>query len=175
MKHKLIDVRPAYIDLFEPGQKYGKFGTQIRFNKETKYKELLEDAIDEVGSAAFGAKWERVKKSLHDGGKIFKVYDGKAKGYEEDYYIGVYNATRPSVVGRDANPIGASDRIIYPGCRVDVIIDVSAFVNKKGDNVVSVKLLGVQFRGDDTPYISAPKAEISDFEVLTAGADSEDL
>lgn len=174
MKIKLKDVRIAFIDLFEPGKKYGKFGAQFRFSKESGYKDLIENTIDEQGTQAFEVKWGAIKKALYANGKIFKIRDGEEKGYEEKYFISVHSILRPEVRGRDATPIAESDRIIYPGCRVDVIMDISAFTNKTGDSVVSVKLLGVQFRGDDTPYVAGVKAETADFELIK-GADAEDL
>ncbi len=175
MKIKLTNVRIAFIDLFEAGQKYGKYGAQFRFSKDTGYKELIESTIDNQGRETFGAKWDGVKKALYGNGKILKVYDGADKGYGEEYYISVHSIARPDVRGRAAEPIGASDRILYPGCHVDVIFDISAFLNKKNDSVVSSRLLGVQFRGDGEPFTASPKADISDFEVITAGADAEDL
>lgn len=175
MKIQLKDVRLSYPELFEPGKRFGKFSAQFRFNKSSKIKEQIEEAIDEQGAAAFGARWPTVKKSLVAKRKYLSIQDGKEKGYEEDYAISVNSKIRPLVVDRGANPVAASDNVIYPGCRVNVSLDISAYDHKEFGPVVSTKLLGVQFKGDDEPLAGGPVADVADFDVITDGADAEDL
>lgn len=175
MKTILKNIRISYPDIFTPGKKFGKYGAQFRFNKDSGVKEQIEAAIDEQGVMAFGKEWEKVKKGLVNKGKLFRVNDGEDKDYEEDYFISVHNAGRPHVVGRDAKPLTADDNVIYSGCRVDAWVDVSAYEQKEYGPVVSVKLLAVQFRGDDTPYSGGPSVTANDFTPITDGADAPDL
>lgn len=175
MKITLKNVRISYPDIFSPGKKFGKFGAQFRFDEASGVKEQLEAAIDEQGVLAFAARWPAVKKSLSQKGKLFRINEGADKGYEDKYFISVHNALRPMVVGRNAEPIAEEDRVIYPGCRVDVRLDISAYKHDEYGDVVSVKFLGVQFRGDDTPLTEGVKADITDFEPIADGTDADDL
>lgn len=174
MKLILKNVRISYPDIFTPGKKFGKFGSQFRFDKESGVKEQIENAINEQGLAAFGKEWEKIKKGLVNKGKLFRINEGADKDYDEDYFISVHNAIRPNVVGRDAQPITKEDDIIYPGCRVDAWVDVSAYEQKEYGPVVSVKLLAVQFRKDDTPYSGRTGLMPKDFTPITDGLDDDD-
>lgn len=175
MKIILKNIRISYPDIFTPGKKFGKYGAQFRFNKDSGVKEQIEKAIEDQGLAAFPKEWEKVKKNLVNKGKLFRINDGEDKGYEEDYFISVHNAARPHVVSRNAEPLSAEDGVIYSGCRVDAWIDVSAYEQKEFGPVVSVKLLAVQFRADDTPYSGGPAVTANDFTPITDGADAPDL
>lgn len=183
MKLKLKNVRIAFPSLFERDEKYDRFGAQFRFSKESGYKELLENAIDNEGKEVFGAKWADIKKALTANNKIFKIHDGASKGYDDDYFVGAHNKDeRPDVVGRSREALHASDRVIYSGCRVDAHLAIAAFRTKKGDAVLAVRLIGVQFRGDDAPYTASVKVEKSDYdeitddsEGITSGIDEGDL
>lgn len=172
MKIKIKNVRISYPDIFSPGKKFGKFGAQFRFSNDEP-KETIESALDEVGSETFKAKWPLVKKTLTNKGKLFRVNDGADKGYDEPYFISVHSANRPEVRGRKGEVIAEEDKVIYAGCRVDAILDVSAYEHKEFGSIVSVKLLGVQFRGDAEPYSGSVRADITDFEEITD--DGEEL
>lgn len=175
MKVILKNVRLAYPDLLQPGKKYERFGAEFRFSAESGCKEALENAIDEQGALAFGAKWAKIKTSLHSSGKIFKVKDGTEKGYDEDFFASIHNKARPKLYGPLLDEVTEANNPFYSGCHVNVSLDISAFTNKTGDSVVSTKLLGVQFAGHGEPYASTPTATKADFEPITVGMEVEDL
>jgi hypothetical protein len=164
MKLKLENVRLAFIHFWEQ-DKYDNFSGQFRFD-DVKHKEAIEAAIAKEAATAFGAKTASILKNLTAGNKLFKVHDGADKEHDEAFFISAKNKARFEVRGPRAEVVGASDNVFYSGCRVDIWLDVSAFIHSKGDGVVSVKLMGVQFRGHDTPLTAAPKMEASDFTVI---------
>ncbi len=175
MKIKLKNVRISFPDIFKPSAKFNKFGAQFRFNEDSGYKALLEDTIDQQGTETWGTKWPAIKKSLIAKEKLFSVRSGAEKDYDEHYFITAHNAVRPEVGGLAAEPITADDRLIYAGCYVDAILGVSAYQHDTYGPVVSVKLLGVQFRKDGKPLGGGERATKADFEEIHAGADDEDL
>jgi hypothetical protein len=175
MKTQLKNVRISYPDIFHAGGKFSKFGAQFRFSKEEKIKEQLEDTIDQQGTLAFAVKWPAVKKELLRKGKMLQILEGKDKGYEEDYYINLHTDARPLVVGKNAEVLAEEDNVIYSGCRVNALVDVSAYLHKEFGPIVSTKLLGVQFSKDDTPLAGGAKGDVSDFDVITEGPDDDDI
>lgn len=175
MKIKLKNVRISFPEIFKPGVKFNTYGGEFRFSAKSGIKEQLEEAINAEGVSAFGEKWPSIKESLQTKGKMLKVCSGKEKEYSDDFFFRAYNKARPEVRGRNAEVLTFEDRVIYSGCRVDIQLDVSAYQQKVYGPVVSVKLLSVQFRGDDEPLSSAPRAEEADFEKISDGADDDDL
>lgn len=173
MKLRLTNVRISFPDIFTPGKKYGKFGAQFRFSDEG-IKASLDAAIDSAGSEAFKSKWEATKKTLQAKEKLFRVNSGADKGYDDTYFISVHNALRPEVRGRKGEVLAEEDRVIYPGCRVDAILDVSAYSHDTYGPIVSVKLLGVQFRSDDKSLTGSVRADTADFQPITSD-DTDDL
>lgn len=176
MRIHLKNVRISYPDLFTPGKKYGKYGAEFRFSKESGLKDKIESAIDTEGTAFFGGDWAKVKKGLTLKAKLFRVKEGSEKDYTDDYFVttttGKSGTLKPKVANSDGSLLSENDNVIYPGARVDAWLDINVF--KIGtDPIVSINLIAVQFRADDEPLSgSAPRV---DFTPITDGSDAEDL
>lgn len=179
MKTRLTNARIAFADVFEPNKKFGKYGVRALIEKGSDNELLVKDAVEKSGSELFGAKWGAIKKTLSSAGKLV-LHDGEEKAEERSEYAGmVYlNAksdVRPVAVGRDGAPITKDDNILYAGCRADLILDIFAYQHKEYGNFIIVKLLGLQFRADDTRLSAGASVTEDDFKPITAGADAEDL
>jgi hypothetical protein len=179
MKIKLINTRIVFPHLFEADPKFGKYSVRPLIKKGSDNEILIRDAIEKEGKEHFGTKWDALKKSLTSSKKLV-LQDGDDKAaerpeYADMYYANIKSAVRPHVVGRDGSPISKDDNIIYAGCRVDLIMDLYAYEHKEYGKFILTKLLGVQFRADDTRLTGGVVVTEDDFKPITAGADSEDL
>lgn len=149
--------RLSFPALHEPDSYQGsdpKFKATFLIPKsETEAVEALEAAMDAVGAAKFGAKWEAVKKTLAAKDAL-AIHDGDAKttdGYADHVYINANNKSRPFVLDRDRTPLVAADGKPYGGCYVVGAFEFWAQDNNYGKRV-NASLRGVQFLRDGESF-----------------------
>lgn len=141
----------------------------------------LRAAIDQCGSAQWPDKWTAGKGMKGVKGYCLKSGDEElfseplVSEYEPEsgelpqrlegkYIVRASESTRPTVVNRDKSPLTAEDAVIYDGCHVTAIISLWAQDNKFGKRI-NANLVGVQFKGDGTPFAgTGEKANDDDFD-----------
>lgn len=181
MKYHFNDVRISFPNIFEPKASENgalQFSAAFLFAPDHKGIKGLDEIIDQVGKAKWGAKWDTVKKELKAGDRLL-THNGDSKaslaGYEGQIFFNAYNSVRPLVIDRDKSPLTKQDGKPYSGCDVNVIIDVWAQENSYGKRI-NAQLQGVQFVRDNVAFSGGgTSADASDFEEIAEGADAEDL
>ena len=181
MKIKLKNVRIAFAqNLFngKPNESGNlKYSATFLYDKDGEVSKQLDEAIDSQGVAAFDKTWPSVKKGLVVKDKCIK-HNGDDKDYDGFAgmgYVIAYSDRRPDVRDRAAAPVTEADDVVYSGCYVDVILDISVYNHKVYKAVAAVSLLGVQLRADGERLGAAkPKANDDDYEAIT-GSDADDL
>jgi hypothetical protein len=183
IKIKIKDVRIAFANGVFTAKKndsgVDQYSCTFLFPPNHPAKVELDAAVNAVGAETFGKEWASIKKQKIAKDKLV-VHDGDLKtkydGFEGNLYVIAYNKVRPDVRGRDASVIAEADGKLYSGCYVDAVLSISAYESKSYGAMLSVTLLGVQLRRDGEAFSGgAPRPDESDFEVITEGADAEDL
>lgn len=185
MKVNLLDVRLAFPDLFEAKQfetGSGPYSFRATFLLTPAHKGLpdIEEAIEDVGKAKWGAKWPAIKKTIEGVPQKYCLYEGDLKEY--DGYAGnmVLSSTRdstkgrPTVIGGDKAPLVAADGKPYGGCYVNAIVEFWAQDNKFGKGI-RCTLLGVQFLRDGDAFTAGSSASADDFDMVDETTDNEAL
>lgn len=108
---------------------------------------------------------EASKKCYRNGDKRRNKAGDTYEGYEGCWYVTAKNATRPTVVDRNRNPVQESDGVVYSGCYVNVIFDLYAVTDPKRKGVFA-GLKGVQFAKDGDAFAGGSVAKADAFDDL---------
>lgn len=159
---QISNVRLAFPNLFTPGDaKPGQtpyYSCVIPVDPKSANHRALEEAIETVSKEAFGAKAEQVLAKVRKAGDCFYKHEPKVSkhgdvydGFEGMYSFRASNAQRPLIVNRVNHPVTQESGLIYPGCVVNLQIDVW-FQDNQHATRVNGKLLAVQFVKDAEPF-----------------------
>ncbi len=182
MKLKLANVRLSFPNLFEAvtvnGEGKPAFGASFLLDPADPQVKAINDAIDAVAKAKWGAKADAILKQMRKGDKV-ALHDGDTKaqyeGYEGMLYLSTRTATRPLVIDKDKSPLTAEDGKPYSGCYVNVSVEFWAQDNSYGKRV-NAQLGGVQFFADGDAFSGGGScADEGDFDDITDGADADSL
>lgn len=170
MKVTLKNVTLSFPHLFKKSEKFGKFGANFIFDKESDAHKTMQDAVDKVLTEKYGPDATKTLNKIKATGKGGYVRDGSEQegtsGYENRLYIRTSGDVRPDVRNRDASVLAEEDGVLYAGAIVNAIIDLSTFKNAYGTHLSS-RILGVQFVKDGERLSGGPVADDSDFTPLT--------
>ena len=180
MKVVLKDVRLSYHDLWEPktvgveANAKPAYDATFLFPPGHPAQALMEQAIEAVASAKWGAKGDSVLKTLRAGNKVC-LHDGDTKdcdGYAGMLYVSARGYAAPVVVDRRKQPLSAQSGIPYMGCYVNAVVDVWAQDNTFGRRI-NAGLAVVQFVRDGEPF--GPSNAVAVKELPDLGDDDNDL
>lgn len=177
MKLSIKNVRLAFPVLFNAKSVNGEGDPAFSasFLLDSKHPQIAEikKAIDEVGRAKWGQKWEAVKKQMEAADKT-ALHDGDTKaeyaGFEGNFYISARNKVRPLVIDRDKSPLVESDGKPYAGCYVNASIELWAQDNNYGKRI-NASLRGVQFLKDGDAFAGGGTASEDDFDDIEEADD----
>lgn len=181
MKVTLKNVRLSFPQVFEAkameaGQKPAYSASGIMEPNHPSIN-ALNQAINAVGKEKWNTKADANLKALRASGKVC-LHDGDTKpydGFAGNQFVQARGYVRPQVRDRDGQtPLTEADGRIYPGCYVNMIVDVWAQDNQYGKRV-NASLLGIQFVRDGEPLGGGSSAEDDDFEPLTDADAPDDL
>lgn len=171
----LKNVRLSFPSLFKAssfGAEEPKFSATFLLDKGGDNEKLLSDAINKVAQDAFGNNWQNILKKQYSEKSRILMKDGdnkldkdgnQAVGYAGKLFVKASNKVQPLVIGRQKQPLNENSGTPYAGCMVNAQIDVWAQDNKFG-KFVNLKLLGVQFWGDNDAFGAASVASADAFE-----------
>lgn len=173
MKVKLNSVRIAFPAVFEAkavnGEGEPRFSATLIIESDSENYKAIAAAIDEVGSAKFGAQWKAVKKQLEAQDRT-ALHDGDLKegydGFGGNFYVTASNKSRPLVVDRDRSPLTSADGRPYAGCYVNARIELWAMDNKYGRRI-NAQLRGVQFVKHGDAFAGSPASSDDEFDDVT--------
>lgn len=181
MKYRINNARLAFGNLFKPkafeagGE--ANFSASLIIAKNHPDVKGLRDAIEQVGSEKFGAKWPAVKKELVAKDKIC-LHDGDTKsqydGFEGNMFVGASNKTQPALFGANKEKLTTDTGIIYSGCYVNAQIDIWVQDNQYGKRI-NAGLTGVQFRKAGEAFSGGRPADPDDFDDMSSEEDSSEL
>lgn len=153
MKLTLKLPRIAFPNVFEPDQ-FGRFSATLLLAKDDPQIAKIQEAIEAVAKAKWGAKADVKLKSLKAANKLCMT-DGDAKaeyaGFEGNMAISAGNKVRPTVINRDKSPLVEADGVIYSGCYVNASIELWAQDNGYGQRI-NATLRGIQFARDGDAF-----------------------
>lgn len=173
---KLSNVRLSFADLFQPDQKYGRYGASFPIVPGSANAKALDAAILEVATAKWGAKAQTILTKLKSDGVVAfqaspktnsegEVYDG----FQGMHALNASNKARPTVVDRDRSPLAEGDGRPYAGCYVNAIVELWAQDNSWGKRV-NATLKGIQFYADGEAFSGGTPASVEDFDDLSVEA-----
>lgn len=193
---KLKGVRICYPNLFTPKPYNNKPGTEaysaaFLIPKSDKEQiKAVKAAILEAAKEKFNGDETKAKKFIKSvkGSKqqyCFRDGDTKtgndAETFADHHFIAGRSATvAPKVVDNPAKDKKGNERLltekdgkIYPGCYVNVVLDIYA---QTGENAgVRCGLKGVQFHSDGAALGGGAPASVDDFDDLSDGTDAPDM
>jgi hypothetical protein len=181
MEIVLKSARLRFCDVFQPsamGEGEPAYSISAVFEPESQAHKTLRDAITAVAKEKWTDKAGDTLKVLKANNKLC-LGDGELKadkgGYDGMMFVSARNVARPTVVDRDRTPLTAADGKIYPGCYVNLILDVWPQDHVKYGKRVNAKLLGVQFVKNGEPFGSGGKkaASLDQFEDIGEDEDEE--
>jgi hypothetical protein len=166
MKIILKNARCSFPSIFNTekyrGTDTGKYALTVLIDKDDPQIEKVKAAILAFAKEKFGTPLpKKLELPLKDGDE--KDLDG----YQNVYYLKASNGRRPIVLDRDKTPLVEADGKIYPGCFVNVSLDLWCQDNQFGKGV-RVNLNGVQFAADGEPFGSNTGNVLDDFDELEA-------
>lgn len=187
MRIKLINIRVAFPQLFEPKQVGGTgkaaFSASFLMEKDDANFQTVMMALKQVATEKWGSDAMNMLRNLSASDKLC-LHNGDSKpdyeGFAGNWYVSARSYTRPKIVHQNKTVITEADGVIYPGCRVNAVIDIWAQDNKFGKRI-NAGLGGVQFRADDDAFASGAPVSDDEFEYLamdgenTAGIDPESI
>ena len=146
-----------------------KFSGSFIMDKDSDAAKKAKAGIMAMAVDKWGEAGKQTCKALFAGDKVC-LHDGALKadkeGYgEERYYLNASNKARPTLLDRSRNATTEADSILYPGCYVNVIVELWAQDNKWGKRV-NAELKGVQFVGDGDRLGGGAPATADDFPEL---------
>lgn len=179
----LKDARLAFPKLFEAEQVNGqgdpKFGASFIIAPDHPQVAEIQEKMEAVGKAKWGAKWPAVKKAMEKQDRM-ALHDGDIKskydGYAGNLYISAtaQESSPPTVVDRDRSPLSKTSGRPYAGCYVNASLEFWAQDNQFGQRV-NAQLRGVQFLRDGDAFAAGRPADADEFDDVAEGADAEDF
>jgi hypothetical protein len=148
-------------------------------------KTEMSKAIMDAANGKWGAKALDQVTQLKAQNRL-PLHDGAEKattpGYAGNLYMNSGNELRPHVRNRNGSTLEAKDGVIYPGCYIDVVVDIWAQDNIHGKRV-NASLLSVTFNSDgerlaggatstDDDYAAIPQETQAAAAATGAGAGS---
>jgi hypothetical protein len=178
---KLTKVRLGFPDLFEPDEKYNKFGACFPIEPGSENAKQLAAAVTEAAKAKWGAKADGILTELKAKGRVSyqerpktnangEVYDG----FEGTYHVNATNDVRPAVIDKDTSPLTKADGRPYAGCHVVASVEIWAQDNSWGKRV-NCTLRWVQFHSDGDAFSGGAPVSQDEFESIAEGAQAGDL
>lgn len=182
MKLKLSNVRLAFPSLFEAktvnGEGKPAHSATFLIDPADPQVKAVNAAIEQTATEKWGtakappqlaALRKADKTCLHDG-DLKAAYEG----FAGNLFISARNPARPTVLDADKTPLTAADGKPYAGCYVNAIVDLWAQDNQFGKRI-NATLSGVQFLRDGDSFSGGGVASEDDFDIVTEGADADDL
>ena len=179
------NVRLSFPDLFEAkaieegGKK--RFSAAFLVQPNSEQAKLIESEIERVAREKwpkdFAKKLAQYKAA---GNTKCCFYDGNTKDYDGYADMMVLSAHRPEAQGRPLvidqlkAPLQPSDGKPYAGCFVNALVEFWAQDDPKYSGL-RCTLVAVQFARDGDAFSGAKVATPDDFDVVTEGAEAEDL
>jgi len=168
--------------------------TTLRLKKDdgtpfTKPHEFMEQVANKVYEDKFGrvdAVYDNWCYNKADGSTTRKKYvDRKTGQYHPGFdadtlfvsaakKIDQVDGDQITVLDQGKNPIKAGDKRLYPGCYVNILIDVYAFENEDGGKGVSASLEGVQLLREGERFTAPPVNAEDEFEAEEIPESEED-
>lgn len=142
----------------------------------------LKKAVSAAANAKFGEPGSdsRPRKIKSPFLTIDDLQNKVPEGYQDsDVFVRLHSTVRPQVVVKEngkvtAVPDAEIGKVIYPGCRVAVSVDIYAWKHEEGGAGVSLGLGNVMKTGDDDPWGATGTNAADDFGVDVEGNDAED-
>lgn len=188
MKVLLKEVRIAFATLFEPKRvgdaEEKRYSAAFVIEPGSENAKALEAAVQAVAAEKWAKKGAVTVAELRKSKKVcyqhepLKADDGEVY----DGFEGMHAANagqgetkgKPTVVGRNREPLTAKDGRPYSGSYVNALIDIWAQDNSFGKRV-NAQLKGVQFVKDGDAFGGGAPARPEDFEELGVPAEEEAL
>lgn len=181
MKVTLKDVRGAFLNVFEPDQKYNRYGGSFPIMPGSANAKACAAAVEAVAKAKWGAKATGILAELKKKGDLGYQESPKANsegevydGFEGMFTVNASNKVRPLALDRDKSQLSAADGRPYSGCYVNVSLEFWAQDNGFGKKI-NASLKGIQFVRDGDAFGGGAPASPDDFEDLGVGDEEESL
>jgi len=183
MKVKLVNVRTAFLSIFEPksvnGEGDPRYSGAFIVDPKSANVKTMDAAILAVATEKWKDKAPAILKKLTEEGKVaFKKSPRTNEagepyaGFEGMYSVNAGNKSRPLVIDRDKTPLTAADGKPYSGCFVDANIEFWAQDNQYGKRI-NATLRGVQFRADGDAFGGGAPASSDEFDDLSDGSEED--
>jgi hypothetical protein len=181
MKVTLKNVRLSFPELWHPkefktGDGKPRYSATFLIEPGSANDKAIRAAIEEEGTNAFKAKWEKAQKDMWGNSNKCCYLDGDRKeydGYAGNWYIASHNRARPLVIDRDRTPLTEDDGKPYAGCYVNAIVDI--YVQTGENPGIRASLSGVQFYKDGDAFGGGSRASTDDFDDLADLGEEDDL
>lgn len=175
MEVMLKDVRLAFPDLWEARQFDGAGEAKFRAiglidKSRTDVIAQLEAIIARVVREKWPdpAKAQAMLNAITSNRDKNVVRDGDTRswqGFPDNWYVAANSKSRPLILDKDKTPLTRDDGRIYPGCYVNMLIDIYPYDNKSRG--VSAGLKGLQFVRDGDSFSGSAPASPDAFEDLS--------
>lgn len=170
MQVMLKNVRLRYADVHEPREQQNgglKYAATVLIDKnDAANTKAIRDAMRAAATDVWKDKASNVLSSLEKNRKCLRdgdTYtndDGEVRaGFEGQLYVVAKSKNKPKIFDPARKELIAADGKPYPGCYVNVLIDVYATAKREaGGNGVFAELKGIQFWRDGDAFAggSAP-------------------
>lgn len=137
----------------------------------------LNKAFEKVAKEKWGDKAPVILKGMKAQDRL-ALHDGATKsqytGFEGNLFISARSKTRPTVFGRNREPLQPEDGKPYSGCYVNGSIELWAQDHKSYGKRINAQLRGVQFVADGDAFAAGTPAGEDDFEDLANQGDDSD-
>lgn len=185
MQIELIDIRTRYLDIFEPRvpttgeNKTPKFKFTAFEKPDGPNVAIVKAAIAAVSEAAWGINWRGLvnsfgqdKMCLRDGNLYLDKEQGNPEWAKGHMLISASNKNRPTVMDVDGvTQLVQADGRPYPGCFVNIFLDVYADKKNKG---VFAMFEGCQFMRKGDAFGGGAPTPASKFKSFAAGTQASD-
>lgn len=155
-KHKIVrEIDDAYLKLATADKKWGN-------GDAAKAAKLIEACMKDRKKSA----WQKCEYTNDEG----TPYDG----FDDAFYLRARNEVQPLLLNQAREEVGRSQAgAPYSGCYANVQVDLWLQANTFGKGM-RCKLLGVQFFKDGEAFAGGARADVNDFEDLSAEHEDED-
>lgn len=160
-----------------------KFSANFLFPPGSSEEQLLKAEMARVAKEKFGDNWANIVKAMEPSKKCLRngdnaldkggnIYDG----FAGMMYLVAKNAKKPTIVGRNGQPLTEDSGKPYAGCYVNATVEVYAMKAKgKISNNISCTLNAIQFVKDGEAFGAGPTSAegldvLDDEEALNEGA-----
>jgi hypothetical protein len=174
VKLRLEKVRLSFPNLYAK-DRYGRYSASFLFEKGSEAYKKVTAAIQQAATAQWGAQAAATLKSLAAKDDLC-IHDGDTKpdqvGYAGNYYLSGTSRRQPRLVDRAREEVLEDNGTFYPGCHVNVIVNIWPQNNvAKGWKRINCELTGVQFHSDGERLSGGGRiAEVDEFDDLGSNA-----